>query len=524
MFDDFYGLTGKPFQLTPDPAFYFESVTHRKALSYLGYGLAQGEGFIVITGEVGAGKSTLVAHLMAHDRSGAADGRRRSSPASSTARRSSTSSRRASGSTSKGTTRPPRSARSKAFLHDEARAGRRCLLIVDESQNLSVAALEELRMLSNFQLGAHPLLQTLLLGQPEFRATLHEHPAARAAAPARDRRAPPRGDGAGRDRALHRAPPANASAGTAIRRSTSASSPSFTRPPAAFRGGSTRSSTGCCCSARSSSAARIDGGDAGGGARRDGRRDSAFPDAAPQPMPRAASRRPSPARAALRRSRASTAEMLDALLAERDAQIAELQQAIVELANQRRPGRRGRCRREIAALQEQLAALEARVLEQERTIRHTLTMLIEWIEGEMDRAAARLTESVRRMTVASRPRQRPHRQRPVGRRRGLVPGRRVRERDRARQLGRPGRPGRAQRRARSSTCSPRPSVKATFFTLGWVAQRHARADAPDRRRRATRSPATAGTTRACSRSTARASREDIATRAQGARGRRRACR
>src|SRR6478735_10109771 len=66
MFDDFYGLTGKPFQLTPDPAFYFRSVTHRKALSYLGYGLAQSEGFIVVTGEIGAGKSTLVAHLMAN--------------------------------------------------------------------------------------------------------------------------------------------------------------------------------------------------------------------------------------------------------------------------------------------------------------------------------------------------------------------------------------------------------------------------------------------------------------------------
>jgi type II secretory pathway predicted ATPase ExeA len=58
MYDDFYGLAGRPFQLTPDPRFYFESGTHRKALSYLGYGLAQGEGFIVITGEVGAGKST----------------------------------------------------------------------------------------------------------------------------------------------------------------------------------------------------------------------------------------------------------------------------------------------------------------------------------------------------------------------------------------------------------------------------------------------------------------------------------
>ena len=78
MFDNFYGLTGRPFQLTPDPAFYFESLTHRKALSYLGYGLAQGEGFVVITGEVGAGKSTLVAHLMSDDRSRAADRRRRS--------------------------------------------------------------------------------------------------------------------------------------------------------------------------------------------------------------------------------------------------------------------------------------------------------------------------------------------------------------------------------------------------------------------------------------------------------------
>ncbi len=64
MFDNFYGLTGKPFQLTPDPEFYFRSITHRKALSYLGYGLAQGEGFIVITGEIGSGKSTLVAHMM----------------------------------------------------------------------------------------------------------------------------------------------------------------------------------------------------------------------------------------------------------------------------------------------------------------------------------------------------------------------------------------------------------------------------------------------------------------------------
>ena len=65
MYTDHFGLTGQPFQLTPDARFWFESRTHRKAMAYLGYGLAQGEGFIVVTGEIGAGKSTLVAHLMA---------------------------------------------------------------------------------------------------------------------------------------------------------------------------------------------------------------------------------------------------------------------------------------------------------------------------------------------------------------------------------------------------------------------------------------------------------------------------
>src|SRR5215218_4187917 len=70
MYTDHYGLSGQPFQLTPDARFWFESRTHRKAMAYLGFGLAQGEGFVVVTGEVGAGKSTLVAHLMANiDRS-----------------------------------------------------------------------------------------------------------------------------------------------------------------------------------------------------------------------------------------------------------------------------------------------------------------------------------------------------------------------------------------------------------------------------------------------------------------------
>lgn len=175
MFDDFYGLDGKPFQLTPDPAFYFESATHRKALSYLGYGLAQGEGFVVITGEVGAGKSTLVAYLMATI-----------DPARMTAANVVTSAldgeeivhvvAQSFGLQVAGHDKASALGALESFFHEEARAGRRCLLIVDEAQNLSVSAVEELRMLSNFQLGSHPLLQTLLLGQPEFRETLLNSP------------------------------------------------------------------------------------------------------------------------------------------------------------------------------------------------------------------------------------------------------------------------------------------------------------------------------------------------------------
>jgi general secretion pathway protein A len=175
MYEQFYGFSGRPFQLTPDPQFYFESTSHKKAMSYLGYGLAQGEGFIVITGEVGAGKSTLVAHLM-----------ERIDPAALTAAQVVTTAldgaevvhvvAQAFGLSVEGHDKAAALGAIERFLQDEARAGRRCLLVVDECQNLDLAALEELRMLSNFQLGAHPLLQSLLLGQPEFRRTVAHHP------------------------------------------------------------------------------------------------------------------------------------------------------------------------------------------------------------------------------------------------------------------------------------------------------------------------------------------------------------
>jgi general secretion pathway protein A len=175
MYDQFYGLNGRPFQLTPDPQYYFESGTHRKALSYLGYGLAQGEGFIVITGDVGAGKSTLVSHLMQ-----SIDKSRLTATNIVTSQLDGNDMvQMAAESFGIHTSGQDKASTLRAIenhLHAEARAGRRCLLIVDEAQNLSVGAIEELRMLSNFQLGSQALLQIFLLGQPEFRDLVQTSP------------------------------------------------------------------------------------------------------------------------------------------------------------------------------------------------------------------------------------------------------------------------------------------------------------------------------------------------------------
>ncbi|MDP9056957.1 MAG: AAA family ATPase [Pseudomonadota bacterium] len=174
MYREFYGLAGCPFQMTPDPQFIFESQSHRHALSYLSRAMAQGEGFIIVTGEDGAGKSTLVSQLVAAiDPVGLTTAQLCGEFA--------------------GEDIIPVIARAfglaanpcnmgdigaiEYFLQDEARAGRRCLLVVDEAQLLPIAMLEQLRVLADLQLGAHPLLQILLIGQPKFSSRLKRHPA-----------------------------------------------------------------------------------------------------------------------------------------------------------------------------------------------------------------------------------------------------------------------------------------------------------------------------------------------------------
>src|SRR5271165_444511 len=171
MYAEFYGLTTRPFQLTPDARFFFESSVHRQAMAYLVYGLHHAEGFIIITGEVGAGKTILVDNLLTTI-----------DPASFIAAKIVTSQLGGDdllhlvaggfGIAKEGLTKGALLQRISDFVLAQHRIGKRALLIVDEAQNLSFEALEELRMLSNIVFDKTMALQSFLLGQPQFRATL----------------------------------------------------------------------------------------------------------------------------------------------------------------------------------------------------------------------------------------------------------------------------------------------------------------------------------------------------------------
>jgi len=168
MYETYYKLTGKPFQLNPDPAFFFGSRGHKRAFAYLQYGVYQSEGFIVITGEVGAGKTTLVRSLfeqLDRDRLVAAQLVSTQLEADDMLRSIAV----AFGLPVKALDKASLLATLEAFLCQLAIDKRRALLVVDEAQNLSPSAVEELRMLSNFQLGDQALLQSFLIGQPELR-------------------------------------------------------------------------------------------------------------------------------------------------------------------------------------------------------------------------------------------------------------------------------------------------------------------------------------------------------------------
>lgn len=171
MYESFYKFSAKPFQLSPDPKFFFGSQGHKRAMSYLRYGLTQGEGFIVITGGVGTGKTTLVRTLfadLAEENIVAAQLVNTHLEADDTLRMVAAS----FGLAHEGASKAAILKNLETFLMARAREGKRVLLVVDEAQNLPPESLEELRMLSNFQAGGRSLLQSFLLGQNEFKNTI----------------------------------------------------------------------------------------------------------------------------------------------------------------------------------------------------------------------------------------------------------------------------------------------------------------------------------------------------------------
>lgn len=170
MYTEFYGFREKPFNIVPDPAFLYLSAKHRTALTYLEYGLMDGIGFMLLTGEIGTGKTTLIKRLLTEFGNGLEVAVIFNTNVSSEELLELILEE----------LELELPARGKAsyletlnqFLVEKYAEGRRVLLIVDEAQNLSREALEEIRMLTNLHTDKEVLLQILLVGQPSLRTML----------------------------------------------------------------------------------------------------------------------------------------------------------------------------------------------------------------------------------------------------------------------------------------------------------------------------------------------------------------
>ena len=170
MYLKFFGLTEKPFELTPDPKFLFLTPGHREALAQLTYGIQEQKGFILMTGEVGTGKTTLLRTLIQR-----LDGQIESAFIMNSTLPFHQLLEYALadlGVADTGGTRAQRLIALNHFLIEQRRAGRKTILIIDEAQNLSIETLEQIRLLSNFETTSEKLLQIVLSGQPELYAKL----------------------------------------------------------------------------------------------------------------------------------------------------------------------------------------------------------------------------------------------------------------------------------------------------------------------------------------------------------------
>lgn len=170
MYESFFGLTEPPFNVTPDPRFIYLSRHHLEALSTLLYGVESRRGFIEITGEIGAGKTTLCRTLL-QEIQGRAHTAFIFNPKLSEFELLQTIVEDL-GVTPKGKRKKDYFDALNHFLLEELEKGINTVLIIDEAQNLSPRALEQIRLLSNLETAREKLLQIILVGQPELRTLL----------------------------------------------------------------------------------------------------------------------------------------------------------------------------------------------------------------------------------------------------------------------------------------------------------------------------------------------------------------